>query len=163
MWSSPRQLRVVWSAVLAALLLAAWGLPAAGGEALQAQSPGGGLGWQPCGSGIWSSYGQLSPEQQQTLQRISGEYSGRLYELKGLIFAKQTELHAHLSKDRIDTDAIDGLVAALSELHSEYLATRVEMIVTMRQNGLPFYGWREPGLWPGGGLRAPGVNRSRTW
>ena len=153
MWSSRLRRPGFSCAALAALLFAACCAFASTGQTGQPSSPRGSLGWQCCSSGAWGSYGQLSHEQQQALQRIYGEYSGRLYELRSLIYAKKAELNALLSKSRIDTAAIENLVSELNELRSELLATQVEMVMEMRQNGLPFFGWGEH-------VPVPGLNRS---
>jgi zinc resistance-associated protein len=90
----------------------------------------------------WSSYGQLSPEQQRQLQEIYSDYAGRLYTLKAEIAAKRADLEARLAAPSVESEAIDRLVEELNALKGELFAERVDMIVEMRRKGLPYFGMR---------------------
>jgi zinc resistance-associated protein len=117
---------------------------------------------QGCNQGYDQPYGQnyqLTEEQQQAMQQVQQEYGEKLQAMAQDLWSKQARLHAELAAKNLDRDKINDLVQEIGELRSRMFATRVDMLLALRDKGISYYGtcmMRGGGMGWGGGMMGPG-------
>lgn len=121
-------------AVLAALCLAfpLWAQP---------MGPTGGAAGRMHGHGGLMGSG-LTPDQQQTMQKITDAHKPALTKLSQKLWAKEIQLQAALTEDKIDDGKVKALSGEINRLHSDLFNEQVAMKVELAKAGLSYYALR---------------------
>ncbi len=102
--------------------------------------PGQGMTGQ--GPGRTGMAAQLTPQQQQTLQKIQAAHQNAFADITRKLWAKQIQLQAALTEDKIDDGKIRSLTSDINTLRSSLFDEQVKMQVELSRAGLAFYTMR---------------------
>lgn len=103
------------------------------------------------GSGFMGMGAQLTPQQQQTLRNIQAAHQDAFAGIMKKLWAKQVQLEAALTEDKIDQAKINSLVSDINKLRSSLFEEQVKMRVELSKAGLAYYTMR------GGGMMGRGM------
>lgn len=92
--------------------------------------------------GPLSSSEQLTPQQQQTLQNIQASHKDAFTNLHKKLWAKNIQLAAALTEDKIDQGRVNSLVSDINKLRSSLFEEQVKMRLEIAKAGLAYYTMR---------------------
>lgn len=112
--------------------------------ALAQMQPGHGMGAgsRMQGPGKAGMLTQITPQQQQTLQKIQDAHQGAFADLTRQLWAKQIQLQAAFTEDKIDESKIKSLTAEINKLRSNLFEEQVKMQVELSKAGLAYHTMR---------------------
>jgi Spy/CpxP family protein refolding chaperone len=88
----------------------------------------------------------LTPDQQQTLQRITNAHLASFTKLNQRLWAKKVQLQAALTEDRIDEARVKTLANEINKLRADLLNEQVAMQVELSRAGLAYHTLRGRGM-----------------
>ncbi len=95
-----------------------------------------GLGRGPGNAGMFT---QLTPQQQQTLQKIHDAHQNAFTDISRKLWAKQIQLQAAFTEDKIDDGKVKSLTNDINRLRSNLFDEQVKMQVELSKAGLAYY------------------------
>lgn len=117
------------------------------GPGYMMNGPGYGPGYMMNGQGYGPGYMmngpgyyQASPEQQAAYQEVYGKYGPKFEKASEAMWAKRAELDALLAQPKVDRKKALALANEIGDLSAEACRTNIEMLVDLREKGVPFYG-----------------------
>ncbi len=109
--------------------------------------------------GMMGGMGNMTPEQQATMQKLHADFTAATAGMSKQLFAKESELTAALYADKPDDKKIDALTQEISELNARIYAERVKMRKAMAKEGIMTgngHGMMGGGMM-GGGMKGGGM------
>jgi zinc resistance-associated protein len=121
----------------------------------QPAGPAGGARGHMHGPGAAMGSG-LTPDQQQTMQRITNAHQATFAKLYQRLWAKGTQLQAALTEDKIDEARVRSLAGEINKLRADLFNEQVAMQVELAKAGLAYHALRGRGMM-GSGMMGGGM------